>query len=58
MPIIFVWEVSMAKPKKGFFSRLKDTAQKAYKAVKKRFSKVKKQVGTVLRRGRTSSGGG
>lgn len=41
----------MAKPKKGFFSRLKDATQKAYKA-------VKKQVGTVLRRGRISSGGG
>lgn len=48
----------MAKAKKGLFSRFKDAAKKAYKAVKKRFSKVKKQVGTVLRRGRTSSGGG
>ena len=41
----------MAKAKKGLFSRFKDAAKKAYKA-------VKKQVGTVLRRGRTSSGGG
>ena len=47
----------MAKPKKGFFSRLKDTAQKAYKAVKKHFSKAKKQVGTVLRRGRAEVNG-
>ena len=39
----------MAKPKKGFFSRFKDAARKAYKAVKKRFSKVKKQAGNVIK---------
>ena len=39
----------MAKPKKGFFSRLKDAARKAYKAVKKRFSKAKKQAGNVIK---------